>query len=391
MDLTIRDLMVIAGVLLILGVALDAARRISSERYSRSRPRTAAPGSGYPADEVGDDDELFWPRELPNGPARVVHRGEVNRATEGSSTPAREVGSEQRPARATHAPASDGAKDHQWSDVVAAGSDDEVELVKGVRAVDRDDDTVGSVTEAQQTPEESPQEPGDGGNTGTPASAARGKRGKKPVARSARRKKSEPSIDTGMDAGPADNVAEVTAGTSTPQNIDWLEDMAGEGEPVEADITHQAGRLPRGVEPEIFMLNVVSRSTEGFRGEDILHILLACGLRFGDMEFFHRHELGAGRGPIQFSVANMMQPGVFDLDAMDDFRTTGLVFFVTLPGPDDMMKAFNYMLETAQTVARNLDGDVLDESRSVITRQTLEHSRQRIRDLERRLLARASG
>jgi cell division protein ZipA len=49
------------------------------------------------------------------------------------------------------------------------------------------------------------------------------------------------------------------------------------------------------------------------------------------------------------------------------------------------------MLETAQTVARNLDGDVLDESRSVITRQTLEHSRQRVRDLERRLLARASG
>ena len=74
---------------------------------------------------------------------------------------------------------------------------------------------------------------------------------------------------------------------------------------------------------------------------------------------------------------------------MSDFNTPGLVFFVTLPGPDDMMKAFDYMLETAQAVARNLGGDVLDETRSVITKQTLEHNRQQIRDLERRMLAKA--
>jgi cell division protein ZipA len=46
------------------------------------------------------------------------------------------------------------------------------------------------------------------------------------------------------------------------------------------------------------------------------------------------------------------------------------------------------MLETAETVARNLGGSVLDESRSALTRQTLDHTRQQIRELERRLLAR---
>ena len=149
------------------------------------------------------------------------------------------------------------------------------------------------------------------------------------------------------------------------------------------------GRLPRDIAPEVFMLNVVARDSRGFRGEDILHILLACDLRFGDMNFFHRHEFEAGKGAIQFSVANMMQPGVFDIDNMSDFNTPGLVFFLTLPGPQEMMKAFDYMLETAQAVSRNLGGDVLDESRSVLTKQTLEHCRQQIRDLERRMLARA--
>lgn len=136
------------------------------------------------------------------------------------------------------------------------------------------------------------------------------------------------------------------------------------------------------------MLHVVANDPAGFRGEDIMHILLACDLRFGDMDFFHRHEQAAGRGPIQFSVANMMQPGVFDIDRMAALNTQGLLFFVTLPGPQDMMKAFDYMLETAQAVARNLGGSVLDESRSVVTPQTLEHSRQQIRELERRMLAR---
>ena len=175
-----------------------------------------------------------------------------------------------------------------------------------------------------------------------------------------------------------------------PENLDWLDEMpADQRRARERPPEAEPGRLPRDIDPEVFMLNVVSRNPDGFSGEDILHILLACDLRFGDMNFFHRHEFEAGRGAIQFSVANMMQPGVFDIDNMAQFNTPGLVFFLTLPGPDDMMKAFDYMLETAQAVARNLAGDVLDETRSVVTKQTLEHCRQQIRDLERRMLARS--
>jgi cell division protein ZipA len=56
-----------------------------------------------------------------------------------------------------------------------------------------------------------------------------------------------------------------------------------------------------------------------------------------------------------------------------------------LPGPEDMLKAFDYMYETAKAVAKNLNGDVLDDTRSAITRQSLDHMRQQIRELERRL------
>ncbi|TDG13899.1 cell division protein ZipA [Seongchinamella unica] len=292
-ELTIRDWMVIIGVLLITAVLLDAWRRVRSEKYSRVKVKLADPGH---RGVVEGDEDLHWLKELPNGGARTVERGDLLRA----------AGHKERPAPVPEAK----------PEPPAANADDD------------------------------PAEP--------------------------------ETVTAGMSAEGHD-----------PENLDWLDGMGAERQVEPESEPSPPGRLPRDVDPEVFMLNVVARDARGFKGEDILHILLACDLRFGDMNFFHRHEFEAGKGAIQFSVANMMQPGVFDIDNMADFNTPGLVFFLTLPGPEDMMKAFDYMLETAQAVARNLGGDVLDESRSVLTKQTLEHSRQQIRDLERRMLAKS--
>ena len=281
MDLTIRDWMVVVGVLLIVAVLLDAWRRIRRDRSAEVKMKLVDSEELSVAPE--QDFSMFG--ELPNGGARVVDRSDILRAT------GYEVGTDKSP-----------PTEHD-------------ELVAGMTSTAPDGDI---------------------------------------------------------------------------EDIDWLDGLGSEDGPSEVVNAQPA---PSGLvsqeEPEVFMFNVVARSKQGFHGGDILHILLACDLRFGDMGFFHRHELEAGRGAVQFSVTNMMQPGVFDIDNMADMATPGLVFFLTLPGPDDMMQAFDYMLETAKTVARNLDADVLDESRSVVSKQTMEHSRQKVRDLELRLLAKA--
>ena len=281
MDLTIRDWMVVVGVLLIVAVLLDAWRRIRRDRSAEVKMKLADSEELSVAPE--QDFSMFG--ELPNGGARVVDRGDILRAA------GYEVGTDK------------------------SSPTEHDELVAGMTSAAPDGDI---------------------------------------------------------------------------EDIDWLDGLGSEDGPSEVVNAQPA---PSGLvsqeEPEVFMFNVVARSKQGFHGGDILHILLACDLRFGDMGFFHRHELEAGRGAVQFSVTNMMQPGVFDIDNMADMATPGLVFFLTLPGPDDMMQAFDYMLETAKAVARNLDADVLDESRSVVSKQTMEHSRQKIRDLELRLLAKA--
>lgn len=137
---------------------------------------------------------------------------------------------------------------------------------------------------------------------------------------------------------------------------------------------------------EVLIVNVLCKDPKGFQGPELLQLLLACDLRFGKKNIFHRYEKANAKGPVQFSVANLVEPGTFDLDAIDNFSTPGVTFFLSLPGPEQPVTAFNYMVETAQVLVRHLHAELRDDAQSVMTAQTIEHCRQRIRDFERKQL-----
>ena len=140
---------------------------------------------------------------------------------------------------------------------------------------------------------------------------------------------------------------------------------------------------------EVIVINIFAPENESFSGMELLQLILNCGMRYGEMDIFHRHEDGFDRGRVQFSMANAIEPGTFDLDTMGENDCPGVSFFMGLPGPKNSMKAFDFMLETAQTLVRNLGGELRDERRSPMSEQTIAHCRQRIRDFERRRLMRS--
>lgn len=134
---------------------------------------------------------------------------------------------------------------------------------------------------------------------------------------------------------------------------------------------------------EVLVISVLSRDG-GFKGPQLLQNILESGLRYGDMDIFHRHESMSGHGDIQFSLANAVKPGTFDLDDIDHFSTPAVSFFMQVPGPQQPKHAFDLMLEAARRLANDLNGDLKDDQRSVLTAQTIEHYRQRIVDFEHR-------
>lgn len=136
---------------------------------------------------------------------------------------------------------------------------------------------------------------------------------------------------------------------------------------------------------EIIVISVLSRDEEGFSGEALLNLMLACGLRYSsDMGIFHRFETEDPDSELQFSMVNVLKPGTFPIEAMDEFRTPGITLLMPLPGALDTAAAFEAMVETAMVIVRNLGGELKDENHSVMTAQTVEFARQRVQEFERR-------
>lgn len=153
------------------------------------------------------------------------------------------------------------------------------------------------------------------------------------------------------------------------------------------------GREPRKAETgkvpvaSVVVLHLMAKEGDFFQGEELLEALLKQGLRYGSMKIFHRHEEEEGAGPVIYSVANSVNPGIFDLKNMDQLMTPGISLFFAMEDVSDPAATLDSLLASAKQIATDLDGELKDESRSVITRQTEEHYRQRVADFSRAQLS----
>lgn len=137
------------------------------------------------------------------------------------------------------------------------------------------------------------------------------------------------------------------------------------------------------VEPQVVVLSVVMPANQQMLGAALLPTLLTLGLKYGEMNIFHRHEDNAGQGKVTFSLANIMNPGSFDLDTIETFATRGVSLFMTLPNAGDPFYVFEQMLNAAKQLAQEFNAQVLDEKRNILTKQTEQHYINNIREFER--------
>jgi cell division protein ZipA len=138
------------------------------------------------------------------------------------------------------------------------------------------------------------------------------------------------------------------------------------------------------IDPEFLVISVHAPENQPISGAALLPCLLTLGLKYGEMNIFHRHQDNAGNGEITFSVANILNPGTFDLDHMETFVTKGVTLFMKLPNPSNPFEVFEQMLAAAQHLAKEFNGQLLDDQRSVLTKQTQQHYISKIREFERK-------
>ncbi|PXX91722.1 cell division protein ZipA [Marinobacter vulgaris] len=351
--MSLREWLIAIGTLVILGIVIDGLRRMR-----RARKESSAISSGMGADDLDDSplDKDYNP-ELPNGGARTIswdtleERGyvkpEKSRFAKPEPKPTRPVIKSER-----HEKREDSASAQTPQDFPAGEADSSA----------YDSDTGwGAVDSEPEVPA------ADDGIQGQP-------RVVEPREREealAREEKPSPAGPEHGDTVPPVVTTEVEEDTARREQAGRTS-----GQPL-AGANRPEAR-------EVVVINVLAKTDENFTGPRLKALFEACGLEHGDMDIYHRHEQTDTTSPVQFSVASAVEPGTFRPEEMPTLSTPGISFFMSMPGPTNAMQAFEFMLETAQCVVRNLGGELKDERRSVMTPQTIEHCRQRIREFERK-------
>lgn len=154
--------------------------------------------------------------------------------------------------------------------------------------------------------------------------------------------------------------------------------------------TYGSEHKPQAVQPpvdptDVIILNIMARPQHHFAGDAIVKAALMCGLRYGENQIFHFYEPLTTetksfhkKEKAIFSLVNVVKPGIFDLNKLQDFTSPGLCLFMSIPGPDNIETSFQKMLMVAHKLANQLDTDLYDELHNPLTQKRLKQMHERI-------------
>ena len=182
--------------------------------------------------------------------------------------------------------------------------------------------------------------------------------------------------------------------TSPPANEAILteEDLA-EIEPIVADrkqiisnaddvtliVELTSDQIAPGGEQLFIPITIIGRHGKRFTGESIMLAMQECDFNRDESGIFY-HEVADQQGFAQklLGLANIIEPGTFDEEHMRTFDTPGLVLYLHLPAPIEAREAFSTLIEKGKKLAEVLEGDLCDETRSVLTKQTIGHLKEKV-------------
>ena len=131
---------------------------------------------------------------------------------------------------------------------------------------------------------------------------------------------------------------------------------------------------------DLIYLRIVATDTMEFKGLRILIATKNSDMKFGKMNIFHHYGVGDLKTskPI-FSLANIYEPGEFNLQEMESFSTRGLVLYMSVPTELEAGMCFELMLNTAQRIAEELGGEVRDAGNQKLNEDNIRRLREKVK------------
>ena len=132
---------------------------------------------------------------------------------------------------------------------------------------------------------------------------------------------------------------------------------------------------------DVISVYVLSKPNQLIQGEKILSASYALHLEFGDMKIFHRHIQSLNKD-IQFSMANIKQPGWFEIDKMHELETPGVSFFMQVNLVEKPSDVLDEMLICAHSLSVMLDATLCNAQRKPLDESYTNEIRDKVSHLE---------
>jgi len=141
-------------------------------------------------------------------------------------------------------------------------------------------------------------------------------------------------------------------------------------------------RIQSPYDPNLIVLQLNAFSGKPYMGYELHQALLSSGLRFGEMNIFHRYD-DSGKGNVLFSLAAATPSGAFAIEDMGAFKCGGLLIFMRLDAKQKkLMSSFDLMLDTARQLTEELGGEIYDDLQQSINAEVIKRLREKICTIE---------
>ncbi len=199
---------------------------------------------------------------------------------------------------------------------------------------------------------------------------------KKTQKENARLKKQFSKVSTGVDSSGFDSdgvgLARSKDGKDGVLN-NKIEPSIGNIEPKIVNTSHsriEEVDKTKEFEQRVYSLIIQAPKGSHYKGSDFMPLFLSQGLKFGEMNIFHRYKsVGKNPGKPIYSIANAVEPGTFDLNSIDSFRTPAFAIFSNFAGEKEFASHYGNLVKTADFFVKELGGSLLDESQQVYSKQ----------------------
>ena len=126
----------------------------------------------------------------------------------------------------------------------------------------------------------------------------------------------------------------------------------------------------------IVTIRMVAIDDYEYSGKEIVDTLKESGMIHEEPGIFNYYH-GSNKIKV-FSAANLHEPGIFDMNQLENLKVKGISFFMSLPLKTNEINAFDEMMSVLKKIKSSLKGELLDDNGSSLSIQRERYIREEV-------------